>query len=286
VAQWLIRSRGSRAPRVAAWTVRPGSEALYLSSPVRVRLVIKHGNSNWPIADAVDIVPYLFYLPIMNWTRAIDINKDALTHIIAGLVALLAAHGQVLRLPLPVYQMLLRILYPAESAVRRLIVIVARGLVVLDRPSRPMPQGLVIAGGAKGRASFQLFDQRKTFGDLDDTPSNISGPRIRMIEAFSPRQLFLAKFVKPRVDTCSEAETLRLRQRLSLLAGALENLPREAKRMVRWQKRRAAMENPAFIFPLRPGPPPGHQQRPREDIDNILRECHALAWMALRDDTS
>jgi hypothetical protein len=222
----------------------------------------------------------------MNWTRAIEINRDALTHIVAGLVALLALQGEVLRLPLPVYQMLQRLLHPAESAVRRLIVIMARGLVVPDVPSRPMPQGLVIAGTSKGRASFQLFDPRKTFGDPDDVQPPISGPRIRMIDALSPRQLFLAKFVKPKQEMCSETETLHLRQRLSLLARALDQLPREAKRMARWQKRRAEMKNPPFIFPLRPGWPPGHQQKPREEIDNVLRECHALAWMALQPDTS
>lgn len=222
----------------------------------------------------------------MNWTRAIDINRDALTHIIMGLVALLAAQGEALRLPRVVYQMLLRSLYPAESAVRRLIVIVARGLVVPDTPSRPMPQGLVIAGSSKGRMSFQLFDSRKAFGDPDDMPTAISGPHIRFIDALSPRQVFLAKFINPREATCSEAETLRIRHRLGLLARALEQLAREAKRMARWQKRRAQMQSPAFVFPLRPGPPPGHHQRPGEDIDNILRECHALAWMALQPDTS
>ena len=222
----------------------------------------------------------------MNWPRAIEINKDALTRIVAGLVALLLAQGGALRLPRVVYQMLQRILYPAESAVRRLIVIVARGLMVPDARSRPMPQGLVIAGKAGLRVSFQLFDQRKHFGDPDEVPTAISGPRIRMIDVLSPRQLFLAKFAKPRDERCSEAETIRIRQRLTLLARALEQLPREAKRMARWLNRRAFMENPAFIFPLRPGPPPGHQQRPGEDVDLVLKECQALAWMALRPDTS
>jgi hypothetical protein len=222
----------------------------------------------------------------MNWPRAIEINRDALTGIVAGLVALLVAQGGALRLPFSVYQLLQRSLYPAESAVRRLIVMVARGLVVPDAASRPMPQGLIIAGKAGSRVSFQLFDQRKAFGDPDDGPAAISGPRIRMIDVLSPRQLFLAKFVKPRQDHCSEAETLRIRQRLALLARALEQLPLEAKRMARWLKRRASMESPAFVFPLRPGPPPGHHQKPSEDIDAVLKECHALAWMALRPDTS
>jgi hypothetical protein len=222
----------------------------------------------------------------MNWTHAIEINRDALTRIVAGLVSLLAVQGEVLRMPLPVYQMLQRILHPAESAVRRLLVIMAKGLIVTDALPRPMPKGLVIAGTAKGRASFQLFDSRKTFGDPDDMPTAIIGPRIRFAHAFSPRELFLAKFVKPKVNTCSEAETLHLRQRLTLLARALEQLPREARRMARWQKRRAKMQNPPFICPMRPGQPPGHQQKPREEIDDVLRECHTLAWMALQEDTS
>ena len=222
----------------------------------------------------------------MNWPRAIEINRDALTRIIAGLVALLAAQGGALRLPFPVYQLLQRILYPAESAVRRLIVIVARGLVVPDTKSRPMPQGLVIVGASKGRHSFPLFDSRKAFDDPDETQAAISGPRIRFIDALSPRQLFLAQFVKPHEDRSSEAETVRITQRLNLLARALEHLPREAKRMARWLRRRAKMETAAFVFPLRPGPPPGNQQRSREDINAILRECHTLAWMALRTDTS
>jgi hypothetical protein len=228
----------------------------------------------------------MFQTPPMNWPRAIEINRDALTGIVAGLVALLVAQGGVLRLPFPVYQLLQRILYPAESAVRRLIVIVARGLVVPDAPTRLMPQGLVIAGKAGARVSFQLFDQRKAFGDPDEVATVISGPRIRILDVMSPRQLFLAQFVKPRDERCSEAETLRIRQRLMLLARALEQLPLEAKRMARWLKRRASMESTAFVFPLRPGPPPGHQQKSREDIDAVLKECHALAWMALRPDTS
>ncbi len=228
----------------------------------------------------------MFYSSLMDWPRAIEINRQALTRIIAGLVALLAAQGGAVRLQRPVYQLLVRVLFPAESAVRRLIVIAARGLLVPDTAPRPMPQGLVFAGRAGSRVSFQLFDTRKAFGDPDETPTAMSGPRIRVIDAPSPRQAFLASFFQRRDDRCSEAETSRLSQRLSVLVRALDHLPREAKRMARWLKRRAQMESPAFLSPLRPGTPPGHQRRPREDIDRVLKECHALAWMALRPDTS
>jgi hypothetical protein len=67
---------------------------------------------------------------------------------------------------------------------------------------------------------------------------------------------------------------------------ALANLPRQARRLVRWRARRAMMQSPKFVSPLRPGPPPGHRKKPKDEIDFVLRECHALAWDAISCDTS
>jgi hypothetical protein len=137
---------------------------------------------------ALDNVLYLFHHAgknnsdnTMDWTRAIEINRDALTRIVAALVSLLAAQGGAVRLALPVYQLIAKALLPAESAVRRLIVIMARGLAVPVSLTRPMPKGLVIAG--KGmRGSFQLFDARKSFSDDEgDTAKLVTGPRIRSV---------------------------------------------------------------------------------------------------------
>ena len=70
------------------------------------------------------------------------------------------------RIPQPLHRAVLRVLRPAESAMRRLIIIAARGLVVklpAARPiSRPMPAGPIGKGG-HSRPSFQLFDPRKNF---------------------------------------------------------------------------------------------------------------------------
>lgn len=225
----------------------------------------------------------------MDWARAIEINRAALTRIIAALVSLLAARGEGPRLPLHVYQLIARVLYPAESAVRRLIVIAARGLAVSAPRLRPMPKGLVIERKTQDRVSFQLFDTRKHFDDPDDAPIAITGPRIRSIDALSPRELFLAQFVRPPDAPdgfSSAAETERIRHRLDVLKSALDHLPREARRMARWITRRAMMKNPPFTSPLRPGPPPGRRSRPGHEIDQVLNECHALAWQALRPDTS
>jgi hypothetical protein len=222
----------------------------------------------------------------VDWAKAIEINREALTRIVAALVSMLAAQGGVLRLSLPVYQAISRVLYPAESAVRRLIVIAAQGLVLPVSLARPMPQGLKIERNGS-RVAFQLFDTRKHFTDVDESGAqSITGPRIRVVGDPDPRSLFLAQFAKPADDSSNEAGTLRLQNRLTALKQALDHLPRQAKRLMRWRARRAKMTVPKFTSPLRPGPPPGHRKRSRDEIDLVLVECHALAWDALSHDTS
>ncbi len=68
----------------------------------------------------------------MDWDLAIKRNSEALREIIAGLFAMLELAGgiTVSRIPQSLHSAVRRVLWPAESAVRRLIVIAARGLVV------------------------------------------------------------------------------------------------------------------------------------------------------------
>jgi hypothetical protein len=61
----------------------------------------------------------------MDWARAITINRTALTRIVAMLITMVAGYETLV--PKPIYHAVLRVLYPAESAVRRLIVMAARG---------------------------------------------------------------------------------------------------------------------------------------------------------------
>ena len=79
----------------------------------------------------------------MDWARAIERNSEALKGIVAALFAMLGLDGDVTvaRLPHSVHRAVLRVLQPAESALRRLIVIAARGLVVRFVPSRPCRRG-------------------------------------------------------------------------------------------------------------------------------------------------
>ena len=105
----------------------------------------------------------------MDWDLALKRNSEALKGIIEALFAMLGIDGDatVSRIPKPLHSAVLRVLRPAESAVHRLIIIAACGLVVKLAPSHPMPKGHMIGkGGAPRSPSFQLFDTRKDFPEL------------------------------------------------------------------------------------------------------------------------
>jgi hypothetical protein len=226
----------------------------------------------------------------MDWARAIEINQAALARIVAVLIAMvgLAAEGAMARLPRPLYRKALSVLRPAESAVRRLIVIAARGVAVKPHAVRPMPKGLALAGVGGARASFQLFDARKRFGSARRSPGLKVEPRVFVfgespfVPLFQPRGTDRAE---PKIDD-GMVGAKRLGRRLAAIKMALENLPRQVKRLKRWQARRDSMRSPKFRSPLRPGLPPGHRREPRHEVDAVLIECHGLASDALNENTS
>ena len=220
----------------------------------------------------------------MDWNRAIETNREALASIVAGLLAVLSGFEGVLQLPLSVYRYVGLNLRKAESAVRRLIVIAARGLVVPAPPTRPMPKGLMIERKNQLhvlRRAFSLFDTRITYSFDETEAAVISGPRIHTMGALSPREQFLSQFKRAPETLSSEVETHGLRLRLAAAARALANLTSEAKRLARWRARRKTI-NATVTPPMRPGPPPGINRKSQAEIDLVLRECHGLAWDSLK----
>ena len=224
---------------------------------------------------------------------AIKRHSEALKGIVAALFAMLGLDGddKVARIPQPLHRAVLRVLRPAESAVRRLVVIAARGLVVKPVPSRPMPAGKVIGkGSGNSSPSFQLIDPRKRFAEL-------SQPRVKYTK-HPPRILFfgddsrvdslwpspLPAVVPPPPDGLITAE--RLSRRLQALKLALDDLPRQARRLARWRLKREKAKTPTFPSPLRPGRAPGSRRKPTHEVDDVLTECHWLAWEAMKPDTS
>jgi hypothetical protein len=238
----------------------------------------------------------------VDWDLAIKRNSEALGGIIADLFAMLefAGAATVARLPRSVHSAVLRVLRPAESAVRRLIVIAARGLVVKLAPSRPIsrpkPAKPIAKGiGSSRPPSFQLFDLRKRIKPVRAMKSTWRVPRISFLSLPDPTvaAIFAARAARapapaaapaPPSDGLASAKSLT--RRLVALKAALEDLPRQAKRLARWPQRRKEAPGHKFLSPLRPGRPPGYRRKPIHEVDEVLIECDDLAWEAMKPDTS
>ena len=228
----------------------------------------------------------------MDWDLAIKRNSKALKGIIDVLFALLGLDGTdaAQRIPRSLHSAVLGVLRPAESAVRRLIVIAARNVVVKLAPSRPMPKDIVLRkGSGPSLPSFQLFDPPKRLKPIRVMKFTRLEPRIRFID-YDPRICALFPTPRPVVEPPPPPDGLasatRLHRRLQALKSALEDLPRQAKRLVRLQQRRKASPWPKPTLPLRSGHPPGYRRKPVHEVDEVLVACDWLAWEAMKPDTS
>ncbi len=221
----------------------------------------------------------------MDWPLAIERNRAALARIIAEIIALVGwvAVENLEHLPRGLYLAATRLLRPTESALRRLIIIAARGLVVKPLVLRAMPKGLVIVGNAKERNSFRLYDARKKFDFIESENSLFVIVKTYSSNPFNPFELNIQRRAQELAD---RDFTLSLQRRLAAVAHALETLPQQAQRLARWVARRKTLENTKFTSPLRPGPPPGHRAKPEMEIDLVLTECHGMAWDAIRENSS
>ncbi len=219
----------------------------------------------------------------MDWTLAIDRNRDALLRMLA---VLLAMAGGAAVMPRHLRTRIWGELRPAESALRRLIVVVQMvfGIEALATTPRAAP---VIAGNGQGASgvripAFALFDPRKRFDSRPRLPK--AEPRIRF---FDDVEIFTPRIVATPDDPVSAG---RLNRRLQTLQRALADLPKQARRLARWQAKRGVVRASTgkYIAPIRPGTPPGHRSRGKREADFVLSNCHALALYALHDppDTS
>jgi hypothetical protein len=224
----------------------------------------------------------------MDSNRAIERNSKALKGIIEVLFALLGLIGEatVSRIPHDLHRAVLRVLRPAESAVRRLIVIAARNVVMKLAPSRAMPEGRKIGKGAGVSApSFQLFDPRKRLKPIRVMKIKRLVPRIHVYpyDSLGPAP---QPVVEPPPPPDGLVNAQRLSRRLQALKLALDDLPRQAKRLFRLQERRKASPWPKSTMPLRSGRPPGYRRKPVHEVDEVLVACDWLAWEAMKPDTS
>jgi hypothetical protein len=255
----------------------------------------------------------MFQTPQQNrfdWARAIEINRDALIAIVAAIFGMLRieADDEPERLPRHLHRAAFRLLRSAESAARRLIVMATRGLVMPSPPSPPSPpalrpkaQGSVArkarmqdTPGRQRVPAFQLHDPRKSFKPRRQRRKPSVLPTISImgydahVLGFSAAPPAPAAFPPEPEPDDGQTNARPLCRRLQALKAALDDVPKQARRLMRWQARRQQIQKlrPVFATPLRPGLPPGWRRKPVHEVDQILRECESLAAYAMAPDTS
>lgn len=229
----------------------------------------------------------------MDWARAIERNRQSLLAIVEALFDMLdlTAGTALVRLSPGLHRAVLRVLQPAESAVRRLVVIAARGVVVKLSPAGPIPS-VPIGRKGGGRLAFRLFDPPDCQAISWRGRGSGGVPTVPRVHVFAadPRIVTLWPAPRPAARAPSLADgsvdAARLCLRLQAIKHALDDIPRQARRLARWRLRKPTRPGRAPALPLRFGRPPGHRRRPSHDVDHILAECHDLARLALASDTS
>ena len=170
----------------------------------------------------------------MDWPLVIDRNRTALMTIIVALMASLGlvSGGRLTTLPYFLYHRALRILRPAESALRRLIIIVAHEMRL---------RGVKLRAGKRGGLDAFLISLRPTLRDEPAIPSfnlidplKLFGREAPDMDGFGGN---MGSQESERFDM-SPLPAASLHARILALKNALENLPRQAKRLARWYEQR------------------------------------------------
>jgi hypothetical protein len=78
-------------------------------------------------------------------------------------------------------------------------------------------------------------------------------------------------------------DAARITRRLQALTSALDDLPRQAKRLARWRLRRLGASHLRTMDVMRYGKAPGYRKKKRHEIDDILDDCHAFACEIIKE---
>jgi hypothetical protein len=248
----------------------------------------------------------------MDWDFAIEKNREALARVLAMLFAMAglaswddmfaqpAAPAVALRAPAPMltrrlYRALLKLMLPAEAAVRRLVIMAARDLKVVLPRLRAIPPGKPTMAAKRPAALLRL-----ALPLVDALPAWPMRPRPFCLRRGVPRISvpgFGEPFPIPRRSPEDLVDASRLALRLETLRRALDDLPGQAQRFARWRARHMPGPGAAgppegrakFLrnWPLRPGRPPGWRRKSSHAVHEALNNVHGLALWALEPpDTS
>ncbi|MEM1378108.1 MAG: hypothetical protein AAGG69_12050 [Pseudomonadota bacterium] len=208
-----------------------------------------------------------------DWNRAIEINRAALLGVVSVLFGLLSVGeaGGLVFLSARWRARVLRVLVPAEAAVRRLIFVFlrvqtfsARTRPTSDDPARPLPDYSAFARAAEDVRrvpSFKMADPSVwlSWSVVDDAASQPTSPHHAPSDETEPK-------------SCTD-----LLRRARAMEAALKDLRKSARRMAREEAKRAAAPLGPKCLPVLRRIPPGRRVQGREEVDAVLRECDGLA---------
>lgn len=234
-----------------------------------------------------------------HWDRMIALNRAALLRIVAMLFVYAGLdEGGADVLPRHVWRRVLRLLRPAEAALRRLIVVAAHGVEIelpVQRAEKPAPpeKRISATGFFVIRQGVNLGVARAVRPEPPAPVAATTAARLPVFALVDPGRRFDARAwegLRPfpsdgfqLADANEPVDARRLCRRLLSLKAALDDLPGQAARLARLRARRrssamrAGRPEPLSPFPLRRGHPPGWRRRVEHTVDDILAECHALA---------
>jgi hypothetical protein len=226
----------------------------------------------------------------MNIDAAIETHRVALLRLLTTMFSLAGIEpgGSVDSIQQGLRLMILRVLGPAESAVRRLVFLKARDLPDEEYQRKDAPKNKAARRkGAARSTALSLFDPRKKPKKHGRKHPAGPGPRIFF---FDERDAPFCNHpdTKPVLpEDMVKADTLC--QRLNALFRVLNDLDKQAKRLKRAQARRKLIPGLKLQGVLRIHTPPGHREKGRSEneraVDEILYECQIAArrWIAKND---
>ena len=241
----------------------------------------------------------------MNAATSTERNLSILRSVAVMLVAMAGLTAAQKTLPRYLHRSVLRLLRPAEAAARRLVIVVARSMVVSIDSLRPYRWKVIRRrkrANAQTPLALPLFDRlnphRRVARPVATSVPRISAPGITGLSAIPPRHL-------PRPH--DEIDASRLHDRLAALQAALKDLTPNARRVALWQARQDLLRARGHtvpkpdgknarrflrISPLKPDHPPGRFRRSRamparHPVHDVLDHTQELALFALeRRDSS
>ena len=222
----------------------------------------------------------------MDGSAAVEFHRTVLLRLLAGLfeaAGFQPGGAPLARLPKPVRLMIARVLLPAESATKRLIYFLSRRMSLPPKRTRAASKAQAATGKTRRKSggsapSFWLFDRRKFFPELADKTRRVRrGPGPRMSDFSDPRAGWGREAeAKPLRDP---DDAVRMCRRMLALYRALNDLEGQARRLLRvMEKRKQNPPGPGRYGPVRSGFPPGYRRNKTHEIDQILYECHMMAW--------